>query len=117
LKGVSDLIQATATVARKQPIQLVLAGSLEDRQYVDQLKTEVNRLDIADQVDFAGLLDSESLRREISRASLLVLASYQETAPMVIHEAMAAGLPVVASKVGGIPYFVIIRSSSATIVR
>ena len=104
LKGVLDLIRATATLAHEQPIQLVLAGSLDDQQYVDQLRNEVERLDIKDLVRFPGVLDAESLRGELSRASMLVLPSYQETAPMVIQEAMAAGLPVIASKVGGTPY-------------
>ena len=104
LKGILDLIRATATIARQQPVQLVLAGSLEDHQYEEQLRSEVRRLDIEDRVHFCGLLDAQSLRREFSQASMLVLPSYQETAPMVINEAMAAGLPVIASRVGGIPY-------------
>jgi len=104
LKGVLDLIRATAAIAQEQPIQLVLAGSLEDHQYVGQLRSEARRLNIEDQVHFLGLLDALSLRREFSRASMLVLPSYQETAPMVINEAMAAGLPVVATRVGGTIY-------------
>lgn len=104
LKGVLDLIRATARIAQDRSIQLVLAGSLEDQQYVEQLHSEVKRLDIKDWVHFPGLLDAQSLRREFSRASMLVLPSYQETAPMVVQEAMAAGLPVIASRVGGTPY-------------
>ena len=104
LKGVLDLIKATATVAQRQSIELVLAGSLVDRRYVDQLRNEAKRLGIKDQVHFPGILDAESLRRELSRASMLVLPSYQETAPMVIQEAMAAGVPVIASRVGGTRY-------------
>jgi len=104
LKGVLDLIRATATISRTQPIELVLAGSLEDQQYVDQLRSEVEQLGIKDQVHFPGILDAESLRKELSRASMLVLPSYQETAPMVIQEAMAAGVPVIATRVGGTRY-------------
>jgi len=104
LKGVLDLIKATATISQSQAIELVLAGSLEDQQYVDQLQSEVNQLGIKDQVHFPGILDAESLRKELSRASILVLPSYQETAPMVIQEAMAAGVPVIASRVGGTRY-------------
>jgi glycosyltransferase involved in cell wall biosynthesis len=82
----------------------VLAGSLEDQQYVSQLRSEVKKLGIKNQVHFPGILDAESLHEELSRASMLVLPSYQETAPMVIQEAMAAGVPVIASRVGGTRY-------------
>ncbi len=41
---------------------------------------------------------------EFSRAEALVLPSYQETAPMVIQQAMAAGLAVIATKICGVPY-------------
>lgn len=104
LKGVLDLIKATATISQSQTIELVLAGSLEDQQYVDQLQSEANQLGIKDQVHFPGILDAESLRKELARASILVLPSYQETAPMVIQEAMAAGVPVIATRVGGTRY-------------
>jgi glycosyltransferase involved in cell wall biosynthesis len=43
---------------------------------------------------------------EYRRAAVFVLPSAQETSPMVIAEAMAAGVPVVATRVGGVPYLV-----------
>jgi glycosyltransferase involved in cell wall biosynthesis len=104
LKGLLDLIRATATISQTERIQLVLAGSLKDQQYVDQLRRAAKQLGIKDQVHFPGVLDAKSLRKELSRASMLVLPSYQETAPMVIQEAMAAGVPVIASRVGGTRY-------------
>jgi len=60
-------------------------------------------LGIASVVKFAGLLSEPSLSREFALAEALVLPSFQETAPMVVQQAMAAGLAVVASAVGGIP--------------
>jgi len=104
LKGVADLIQAVASVSRTTGVKLVLAGSLDDREYVDFLRAETRRLDIEQQVDFAGILDEKRLLEELSRAAVLVLPSYQETAPMVIQEAMASGVPVIATKVGGTSY-------------
>ena len=68
------------------------------------LRRIAGELGIAPKVEFTGLLDEPSLIREFERAEALVLPSFQETAPMVVQQAMAAGLAVVASRVGGIPY-------------
>lgn len=104
LKGVIELLRATASVARNHDVKLALAGSLHDKQYVQQLQQEAAQLNLLDRVEFCGLLNENELRTELGRSSVLVLPSYQETAPMVIAEAMAAGLPVIASDVGGIRY-------------
>lgn len=104
LKGVKDLLQAVSKLSLPDKPMVVLAGSTADRQYVDELKNEASRLNMSQNVDFRGILTTEELLLELSRSTCLVLPSYQETAPMVIQESMAAGLPVVASDVGGIPY-------------
>lgn len=103
-KGVMDLIHATSMVPRSLSMQLILAGSMDDQHYVDQLRSEAESLGVSDIVEFRGLLNDEEYREEMSRCALLVLPSYQETAPMVIAEAMAAGVPVVATDVGGVRY-------------
>jgi glycosyltransferase involved in cell wall biosynthesis len=104
LKGVIDLIRALPTIAKSQDIRLVLAGSLDDKEYVKQLRSEAERLHLSDIITFRGILDDRALRNEFSKAAVLVLPSYQETAPMVIQEAMASAVPVVASNVGGTRY-------------
>ena len=102
-KGLFDLLSAIArnvsTVTR-----VVLAGAAPDKAYADEVRRESERLGLNHVVTFAGLLDEDALLREFSRAEALLLPSLQETAPMVVQQAMAAGLAVVASKVGGIPY-------------
>jgi glycosyltransferase involved in cell wall biosynthesis len=103
-KGVEDLIAAASIVAQSAKIKLILAGSLADQQYVRQLRNEINQRRIQAAVQFCGLLNEQKLREELGRAAVLVLPSYQETAPMVVGEAMAAGVPVIASDVGGIRY-------------
>jgi len=104
LKGVADLISAVATVSGTMNAKLVLAGSLDDSDYVEFLKAETRRLGVEKRVEFAGILGEERLLDELSRAAVLVLPSYQETAPMVIQEAMASGVPVIATRVGGTSY-------------
>jgi glycosyltransferase involved in cell wall biosynthesis len=50
-----------------------------------------------------GLLGREELRKELSRATMLVLPTLEDNCPMAVLEAMASGVPVAASRVGGVP--------------
>lgn len=51
---------------------------------------------------YGGLLNRAALRDELSKASALILPTFEENCPMVILEAQAAGVPVIASNVGGV---------------
>jgi glycosyltransferase involved in cell wall biosynthesis len=102
-KGVGDLIEAFAMTRQQADVRLILAGSLSDKAYVERLKGRVIDLGISPYVEFLGLLKEAELLDQFARATMLVLPSYQETAPMVIQQAMAAALPVVASRICGIP--------------
>jgi glycosyltransferase involved in cell wall biosynthesis len=64
------------------------------------------RLGLGDSVQFLGQLDREALFKEYEAAWLVLITSAQETAPVVIAEAMAGGRPVVATDVGGCGYMV-----------
>jgi glycosyltransferase involved in cell wall biosynthesis len=102
-KGVLDLVRAVAR-SRGAVSRLVLAGSAPERDYEDLVRREVEQSGLTSCVEFAGLLDESALLDEFGRAEALVLPSYQETAPMVVQQAMAAGLPVIASSICGVPY-------------
>jgi glycosyltransferase involved in cell wall biosynthesis len=104
LKGVKDLLNSVSRITKSEQLRVVLAGSVTDERYVNELRAEASRLNMTDIVDFRGILRGGELLEEFSRCACLVLPSYQETAPMVIQEAMASGLPVVASNICGIPY-------------
>jgi glycosyltransferase involved in cell wall biosynthesis len=54
-------------------------------------------------IELAGWKSREDLLTEMERASLLVLPTFEDNCPMVVLEAMATGLPVIASAVGGVP--------------
>jgi glycosyltransferase involved in cell wall biosynthesis len=56
--------------------------------------------------EFAGFADREKLRTWFKKASMLALPSLEDNCPMVVLEAMAAGVPVLAAKVGGVPELV-----------
>jgi len=102
-KGLIDLVRAIAGNV-SPATKVVLAGAASDRSYENEVRMETEKLGLSHVVTFAGLLDEEALLGEFSRAEALILPSLQETAPMVVQQAMAAGLAVVASRVGGIPY-------------
>ena len=53
--------------------------------------------------EHAGFADRERLKEELARCALLVLPTFEDNCPMVILEASAAGVPIVASRVGGVP--------------
>ncbi len=101
-KGIADLVQA---VARHPDVadQVVLAGAAPDAEFAAQLRSEISRSAHGDRFRFLGLIGEQALHEEFARAAVLVLPSYQETAPMVIQQAMAARLPVIATRVGGVP--------------
>ena len=102
-KGVVDLIRA-AGLAGRSVEKVVLAGSSPEKAYEASVRQEIRHLGLESKIEFAGLLDEPALLTEFGRAEALVLPSYQETAPMVVQQAMAAGLPVIATRVGGVPF-------------
>jgi glycosyltransferase involved in cell wall biosynthesis len=106
-KRLLDAVEALAEVRRLVPeVQLHVAGPATDAAYVARVTARVHELGLGPNVRLLGALPEEALLEEYRRAALLVLPSSQETSPMVIGEAMAAGIPVVATSTGGIPSLV-----------
>ena len=101
-KGHAELLGALASVG-DLPWRLVCAGALDlVPDHVARLRRRCQELGIADRVSFTGPLFGDSLERAYAAADLLVLASRIETYGLVITEALAHGLPVVATSVGGV---------------
>jgi glycosyltransferase involved in cell wall biosynthesis len=106
-KTVHHLIQAMALVRDRVPTAcLRLAGAVDGESCWQIVQATVKDLNLEECVNFLGCLDEDHLFEEYERCEMLVLSSRQETAPMVIQQAMAAGKPVVATRVGGVPYLV-----------
>jgi teichuronic acid biosynthesis glycosyltransferase TuaC len=80
---------------------LVVGGSGPEGDYTNRLKSEVERLGLTERVHFLGSHRPEQLHVPLSAADVFVLASGYEGWANVILEAMACGLPVVATDVGG----------------
>ncbi|HYC36436.1 MAG TPA: glycosyltransferase family 4 protein [Usitatibacter sp.] len=102
-KGAFDLVRAWPAVREAIPeARLVMAGAGE-LERARELAREGGFEDALETPGWVLGADKEALLR---RAWVFVLPSHWEAMPMAILEAMAAGLPVVATRVGGIPYTV-----------
>ncbi len=104
VKGVGVLLDSVAALRAKHPdIQLVLAGDGPDRTWVEN---RAKTLGIADCVSITGFLDPSEIAKKLADADVFVMASFAEGVPVVLMEAMASGLPVVATHIAGIPELV-----------
>ena len=80
-------------------VSLTIVG---DGPHFERLKARASDLGLSDSVRFAGRLDRPSLRREFARADAFVLPSLWEGQGIVFLEAMASGLPIVATRIPGV---------------
>jgi len=93
------LIDAFAKAVKKEPrLKLILVGDGELRWQVEE---KVKQRDLEGKVDFLGW--RSDIPYVLSNSDIFVLSSDWEGFPIVLIEAMAAGKPVVATKVGGVP--------------
>ena len=107
LKGVHNLIAAFAAIAAKhRHARLIVVGNPIDAAYEARLRADIVRLDITDRVEFAGHLSQQELAELLEQASVFTLPSYSEGLGRVLIEAMAVGVPVIATAVGGPAEFV-----------
>jgi glycosyltransferase involved in cell wall biosynthesis len=102
-KGHDVLLDALATIA-DMSWHCLCAGQLDaDAAFVEGLRRRILDRGLGDRVSFPGPLTGADLATRYGAADLLVLASRAETYGMVVTEALAHGLPVVATEVGGVP--------------
>jgi glycosyltransferase involved in cell wall biosynthesis len=102
-KGHEPLLSALTAVA-DLPWRCTLVGSLtRDPSFVDRLRRQVERVGLQDRLCFRGPLVGDALASEYASADVLVLPTRLESYGMVVTEALAHGLPVLATEVGGVP--------------
>jgi glycosyltransferase involved in cell wall biosynthesis len=106
-KNTLGSIESFARVAPHAPhARLIIAGSEKEPSYRRKLDDAIRRHGIEQQVEFIGHVGRDKLIPELEKASVFLLPSLQENAPMAIEEALAVGVPVVASNRCGMPYMI-----------
>lgn len=107
-KGLYYLLQATSKLKNMiDNLSVLIVGPSRDKAYKNWLVEMAINLGVADIVHFRENVPDDDLVRLYSQADLFVLPSEQETLPLVVLEAMAAGCPLIATSVGGIPDIVV----------
>lgn len=101
-KGADVLVRALVTLT-DLPWECWLAGPEGDRAFADRLRAEIARADLTDRLHLPGALAGEARDDRYAATDLLILPSRFETYGMVITEALARGIPVIATDVGGVP--------------
>ncbi len=101
LKNQNAFIRALDPIAAKQKFDLRFLGRVDEssaygKEFFELLKTRA-------WCQYGGFTDREGLKMQLREAALLALPSLEENCPMVILEAMAAGVAVAAARVGGVP--------------
>lgn len=106
-KNVIGLLQAFQRVLESDPaFELLIAGPVRDEAYYRECQAFLGQAGIENRVTFLGGCETDRIAQLLAQSSCMVLVSYQETAPLIIGEAMARGVPVVASDVGGVKYMI-----------
>jgi glycosyltransferase involved in cell wall biosynthesis len=113
IKNVALFVDAMAVVHRARPdARAIIAG---DGPLEHALKQRAAVLGLGDVIRFAGYVDQRDLPQWYRAADVFVLSSDFDNSPNVVLEAMATGLPVVATNVGGVADFVDLPQGGALV--
>lgn len=107
-KGVFELVKAVNKLKRKNvDVRIKVIGPVDQKtNYYSNIQNYIIKNQLTNNISFLGYQTPKEVRYEMSRSLCLVLPSHVDTAPMAIAEAMAVGIPVIATEVGGIPWMV-----------
>ena len=106
VKGIEYLIDAFRMICKKHDdVVLEIAGDGSLSTFLR--KTVFSDPIIRNRVRFLGRIPHEHIHKLMKKSTFLVLPSLSEGLPLTVLEAMASGLPVIASRVGGIPEIVV----------
>lgn len=100
LKGITVLIEALAKVRTERPAHLVVVGRTRPN---DPARMAAKRFGVEGAVEFTGSIGDDRLRRLYAEAEVAVVPSLYEGFSLPAIQAMASGIPLVATRVGAIP--------------
>ena len=106
LKGLDTLLEALSMIDQDE-INLLVVGGLYNISEVSRLKKICNEYDLSEKVHFIGSINRNDLKYYYNSSDICVLPSYYESFGLSALEAAACGIPVVASKKGGLSSIVI----------
>ena len=106
-KGHLILIESMLKIKRLYPdFSLSIVGTLSDQKYYELLLNSINEKELESQVKIYPNATFDEILNFYKNAEIFVLSTEEESQGIVFCEAMAAGLPIVATKVGGVPWVV-----------
>ncbi len=106
-KGLEILLRSIPPVLQEfSDVKFVISGK-GFKEKEESLRNLAKQLDIEDHVTFMGYVPDEKLPNLYSASDIFVLPAIYENFPFAILEAQATGLPVISTKVGGIPEFLV----------
>lgn len=104
-KGQRIIIEALnkTNVSNRNKIHVAIVGEGQERTELEELAQKYN---LNDNIEFVGAIPNELVYKELARANIFILMSYNEGLPISIIEAMRSGLPVISTRIAGIPELV-----------
>lgn len=103
-KNVLGLVQSFARVLARAPAaELFICGKIVNPEHHARVREFVEENRLAQNIHLLGFISQEELARHFAEAAVIGLFSNEETAPMIIAQAMCARKPVVATAAGGVP--------------
>ena len=99
-KNQNDFIRALDPLARQKKIRLVFIGQVDNGAYGEEFRQLIQSRNWCEHVPFSG---RDRVKEFFAKATIVALPTREDNCPMVVLEAMAAGVPVLASNIGGVP--------------
>ncbi|MGF1522584.1 MAG: glycosyltransferase family 4 protein [Leptolyngbyaceae cyanobacterium] len=105
MKGLPVLFEALAQLRERYPdLRLTVVGDGQERP---EIEASAQRLNLGQMVDFVGYKSQAEVRSYLQQTDIFILPSFAEGVPVVLMEAMAAGVPVLTTRIAGVPELVV----------